>query len=274
MTKALSPRSGRPLVRQPIFGLEIDALKLDEVLIRAGRAISEHTRLLVGVVNAAKIVKMRKDELLRDSLLEADVLLADGQSVVWASRFLGHPLPERVAGIDLFDRLLESAHQNKQSVYFLGARPEVLERLLERVASRFPNLQISGSRNGYFGAEESEEIARHIAASRPDMLFLGITSPKKEVFLARFGDYLDVPLLHGVGGSFDIMAGVTRRAPETWQRLGIEWAYRLIQEPRRLGARYLSTNTAFIALTIRERLRPTATYSPNHDADKKEHSDE
>lgn len=274
--------------RQSLFGLEIDAMTMAEVLDRATADVRERRRLLIGVVNAAKVVKMRKDELLRDSLLQADVLLADGQAVVWASRILGHPLPERVAGIDLFERLLESADRNHESVFFLGARPEVLEALLVQVGIRFPGLRVAGSRDGYFSADESSEVADEIATSTADMLFLGITSPKKEIFLARFGDNLNVPLMHGVGGSFDILAGVTRRAPRAWQRLGIEWAYRLLQEPRRLLKRYLSTNTAFIALTLRERIRPTASYAtalaggrplprdsfPHHrTADTKEHSD-
>ena len=261
MSPLLGRHSNRRQPRQPLFGLEIDALAMDEVLLRAGRAIGEHRRLLVGVVNAAKIVHMRRDELLRDSLLEADVLLADGQAVVWASRFLGHPLPERVTGIDLFERLLEAADRDGRSVYFLGARPDVLEKLLDHVRSRFPRLLIAGSRDGYFGAEESSEVAQAVAASHADMLFLGMTSPKKEIFLARFGNDLDVPLLHGVGGSFDILAGVTRRAPDAWQRLGLEWAFRLAQEPHRLWRRYVSTNSAFLALTVLERIHPTASYS-------------
>jgi len=258
---SIGARHARFNPRQSLFGLEIDAMTMAEVLERAHVAVRERRRLLIGVVNAAKVVKMRKDELLRGSLLETDVLLADGQSVVWASRILGHPLPERIAGIDLFERLLESANLNSESVYFLGARPEVLGALLDQVGTRFPGLRVAGSRDGYFSAEESSEVAEMIAASKADMLFLGITSPKKEIFLARFGDDLNVPLMHGVGGSFDILAGVTRRAPHAWQRLGVEWAYRLLQEPRRLFKRYLSTNTAFIALTLRERIHPTASYT-------------
>lgn len=247
--------------RQPLFGLEIDALTMTEVLERAHHGTEDHMRFLIGVVNAAKIVQMRRDAQLRGSLLEADVLLADGQSVIWASRILGHPLPERIAGIDLFERLLESANEEQRSVYFLGARPEVLAQLLNRVRERYPRLVVAGSRDGYFGDDEAASVAAGIADSHADMLFLGISSPKKENFLARFGPELDVPLLHGVGGSFDVLAGVTRRAPDAWQRLGFEWAYRLLQEPGRLWNRYLFTNTAFIALTVRERIHPTTTYS-------------
>jgi N-acetylglucosaminyldiphosphoundecaprenol N-acetyl-beta-D-mannosaminyltransferase len=135
---SIGARHARFNPRQSLFGLEIDAMTMAEVLERAHVAVRERRRLLIGVVNAAKVVKMRKDELLRGSLLETDVLLADGQSVVWASRILGHPLPERIAGIDLFERLLESANVNSESVYFLGARPEVLGALLDQVGTRFP----------------------------------------------------------------------------------------------------------------------------------------
>lgn len=260
MSIAAARRLRRRSTRQPLFGLDLDPLSMDEVVSRATTAVTEHQRLLIGVVNAAKIVNMRKDPLLRASLLESDLIVADGQAVVWASRVLGHPLPERVAGIDLFERLLLSAAEHGQSVFFLGARPEVLANMLDRVRTRFAGLRIAGSHDGYFTADQAEDVAHSIAASGADMLFLGITSPKKEIFLSRFGKTLNVAVMHGVGGSFDIMAGLTKRAPLAWQRAGLEWAYRLLQEPRRMVGRYVPTNTAFIMLTIRERVRPSAHY--------------
>jgi len=246
--------------RQPLFGLEIDALTMDEVLARCDEALVTRDRLLVGVVNAAKVVNLHKDPILRESLLEADVLLADGQSVVWASRVLRHPLPERVAGIDLFEGLLSRADVHGHSVYLLGARPDVLAALVTEITSRFPGLRIAGSRDGYFTPDEAQDVAADIAASGADMLFLGMVSPKKETFLAAHGDALGVPVLHGVGGSFDVLAGVTRRAPRAWQRLGMEWAYRLVQEPGRLWRRYLTTNTVYLWLTLCELVRPTPVY--------------
>jgi N-acetylglucosaminyldiphosphoundecaprenol N-acetyl-beta-D-mannosaminyltransferase len=243
--------------RQQLFGLSIDATTLDEALVRCEAAIRARCRMLVGVVNAAKIVNLRKDADLRDSLLECDMILADGQSVIWASKILSRPLPERVAGIDLFEGLLDLADQKHYSVYLLGATPEVVAALAETIRRRFPGAVIAGSRDGYFTDEEAESVADEITVAQPDMLFLGMVSPKKEIFLGRFGTGLGVPVLHGVGGSFDVMAGVTQRAPRSWQRLGLEWAYRLKQEPRRLWRRYLRTNTRFIAHVIIERFRPT-----------------
>jgi N-acetylglucosaminyldiphosphoundecaprenol N-acetyl-beta-D-mannosaminyltransferase len=243
------------------FGLEIAPLTLDESADLAARTVHERGRLLVGVVNAAKIVKLRQDPVLRDSLLACDVLLADGQSIVWASRLLRRRLPERVAGIDLFTRLLQVADAERLRVYLLGATPEVLAGVEETLRTSYPNAVLAGSRDGYFTEQESAEVADQIAAAQPDLLFLGMTTPKKEIFLASFGAGLGVPVIHGVGGSFDVLAGVTRRAPERWQRLGLEWAYRVRQEPRRLWRRYLVTNTAFLGLLASEVLHPRAPYT-------------
>lgn len=246
----------RPSARQVLFGLPLDALTQAEALDRCRTALRDRSRMLIGVVNAAKVVNSTRDPLLLRSVLESDMILADGQSVVWASRVLRRPLPERVAGIDLFEALLELAAHDDRSVYLLGARPEVLETLQERLLATWPGLRVVGARDGYFSPEESDEVAEHIRAAVPDMLFLGITSPKKEIFLAQYGPTLGVPVLHGVGGSFDILAGVTKRAPAIWQRLGLEWLYRITQEPGRLWKRYLTTNVRFIWMTGRELVRP------------------
>jgi N-acetylglucosaminyldiphosphoundecaprenol N-acetyl-beta-D-mannosaminyltransferase len=250
-----------PGQRQLLFGMYMDALRMDDVIERCHTALVTRRPLLLGVLNAAKIVELRKNALLRQSLMECDLLLADGQSIVWASKLLRRPLPERVAGIDIFSRLLLLAYCEGRSVAFLGARPEVLEEMQHVLAKRFPGLNIAYSHHGYYDAAEAGQIAAGIRESRADMLFLGMTSPKKEIFLASYGASLNVPVLHGVGGSFDIMAGLTRRAPIAWQKCGMEWAYRLLQEPRRLWWRYLRTNTSFVQLTAHEMLHPDSPYT-------------
>jgi N-acetylglucosaminyldiphosphoundecaprenol N-acetyl-beta-D-mannosaminyltransferase len=131
--------------------------------------------------------------------------------------------------------------------------------MVRRLAVRFPELDVAGSRNGYFDDSEQEKIAEDIRTSGAHLLFLGMTSPKKEIFTAAYGKSTGVRVVHGVGGSFDILAGITRRAPRSWQRLGIEWLYRVLQEPRRLGRRYFTTNAAFVVMTARELIRRTPT---------------
>lgn len=255
-----------PRVRRPLFGMLIDALTPQDVIALAEEALRSRRRLLIGVVNAAKIVHLRSDEALRESLLECDVLLADGQSVVWASRLLGKPLPQRVAGIDLFEQLLALADRDGRSVYLLGAKPSVLRAVEEVIGPRWPGVRIAGSRDGYFDMAASAQVAAQIASSGADMLFLGMSSPKKETFLASYGPVLGVPIRHGVGGSFDVLGGLTKRAPERWQRCGLEWLYRVLQEPGRLWRRYLTTNTAFVLLLMRERLHRSHLYIPTRTA--------
>ncbi|SEO06989.1 WecB/TagA/CpsF family glycosyltransferase [Actinacidiphila rubida] len=243
--------------RRTLFGVGIDPLTMDQTVERCLDAVRARRPLEVGVVNAAKLVTMRRDPRLRDAVAGCDLVVADGQAVVWAARLLRAPLPERVAGIDLFMRLLAAAEQEGFAVYFLGATEEVLEKMNREVASRFPALKVAGSRNGYFGDDEQPRIADAVHASGAQLLFLGMTSPKKEIFTAAYGKRTGVHVVHGVGGSFDILAGVTRRAPLAWQRLGLEWLYRLLQEPRRLARRYVTTNAAFLAMTARELVRRT-----------------
>jgi len=116
----------------------------------------------------------------------------------------------------------------------------------------YPGVVVAGSRNGYFEDDDEEQIAKSISDAKPDMLFVAMTSPKKEKFLAHWRDTLNVPVCHGVGGAFDVMAGKVRRAPAIWQKLGMEWAYRVMQEPRRMWRRYLVTNTLFLWMLTRE----------------------
>jgi exopolysaccharide biosynthesis WecB/TagA/CpsF family protein len=237
-----------------ILGIDVHAATMAQVLDLCRSAVLTRTPLSIGVVNAAKLVSMESEPALRAAVLSSDLLLADGMSVVWASRILGRPLPERVAGIDLFEALLALAEREGFSVYLLGAEPGILESTIQVSLSRHPHLRIAGSHHGYFKPEDEPALAESIAAVQPDLLFIGITSPKKEMFLARWGPRIGASVCHGVGGSFDVVAGKVRRAPAAWQRMGIEWLYRLLQEPRRLWRRYVVTNTLFLWWVLRERI--------------------
>jgi len=235
---------------------------MDEVLAAVDAAIERRQRLLIGVVNAAKLVNMHRDPALRRAVLAADVILADGMSVVWACRMMRRPVPERVAGIDLMIRMLERANDKKYRVFCLGATDEVLAGVTERIRTEYPGAEVVGARNGYFKPDEESALAAEIAEARPDILFVAITSPKKEKFLANWAGKMGVPVCHGVGGAFDVMAGKTRRAPALWQRLGVEWLYRALQEPARLGRRYLVTNSLFVGMFTKEAARKAKRMVP------------
>ena len=236
-----------------LFGIPIQAATMQEVLGRVDDCIAERTSMDIGVVNGAKVVNMHKDTALSEAVLSSDAIYADGMSVVWASRILGSPLPERIAGIDLMHAILKQGQSRGYRVFCLGATQEVLDTACRRFVEDYPGTDIVGSYHGYFREEEEGKVAELVRDANTDVLFVAITSPKKEQFMARWSEIMNVPIVHGVGGSFDVVAGVVIRAPVSWQRLGLEWLFRVKQEPRRLWKRYFMTNIAFVWLVYRER---------------------
>jgi N-acetylglucosaminyldiphosphoundecaprenol N-acetyl-beta-D-mannosaminyltransferase len=195
---------------------------------------------------------MRRDPELALSCRAGHLTVADGMSVVWALRALGHPVPERVAGVDLMARLLAAAQEHRLRVYFLGARREVVAALVEWSRAQYPGLEIAGFRDGYFGPHDHTAIVEEIRTSGAHMLFVGMPSPFKETWCQHHRERLEVPVIMGVGGSFDVLAGFIKRAPRWAQSLGLEWFWRLLMEPRKLWKRYLITNSEFIWLATRE----------------------
>jgi exopolysaccharide biosynthesis WecB/TagA/CpsF family protein len=173
------------------------------------------------VVNVAKLIHMRSDAELSASVKSCDIINIDGMGVVWGARFLGHDIPERVAGIDLFYALLDMSSEHDFPVYFLGAREEVVSEAAQKLKSRFPQLKVAGWHHGYFWDEE-EAVVEEIRQSGARLLFVAITSPRKENFINRWRDALGVDFVMGVGGTFDVVAGKVQRAPLWVQRAGLE----------------------------------------------------
>jgi N-acetylglucosaminyldiphosphoundecaprenol N-acetyl-beta-D-mannosaminyltransferase len=241
--------------RVVILGCAIDRVDMAGAVERCDEFIRRRDFCQHMAVNAAKLVAMREDRAMSEITRGCRLVTADGQAVVWASRMLGDPLPERVAGIDLMHELFALGERQGYSVYVLGAREQVLERAMAELRRRHPRLRVAGYRDGYFADADAAAVAGQIREAAPDMLFVAMSSPHKEYFLGEYGLGLGVPFVMGVGGSIDVMAGVTRRAPAWLQRAGLEWLYRLAQEPRRLIARYATTNTRFVALVARDWLR-------------------
>ncbi len=206
------------------------------------------------VVNVAKLVNMQNDPELADSVKYCDIINIDGMGVVWAARLLGHKVPERVTGIDLFFALNERAAEEGLSVYYLGATEEVVEKAAQNMQKRYPDLKIAGYHHGYFWDDE-EAVVDKIEAAKADILFVAITSPKKERFINRWKDKLGAHFVMGVGGTLDIVSGHTKRAPKWMQKTGLEWFYRFLQEPGRMWKRYLKTNSRFAWMLIKAMLR-------------------
>jgi N-acetylglucosaminyldiphosphoundecaprenol N-acetyl-beta-D-mannosaminyltransferase len=247
--------------RARVLGCAIDRVDLEEALayceaVIAARGFAQHM-----AINVAKLVTMKRDEQLRASIEGCQLITADGQPIVWASRLLHDPVPCRVAGIDLMEHLLARAALKGYRVYILGATAEVLERAVLRMNTALPTLLLAGYHDGYYEDAEEAELAASIAAACPDILFVAMSSPRKEYFLARHGRAIGVPFVMGVGGAIDVYAGLVRRAPVLMQRLGREWLFRMLQEPRRLTKRYATTNALFLLMLSRELItRRRATY--------------
>jgi len=240
--------------RVVVLGTPIDNLNMKETVDRIVGAISGRQHLHHTVVNAGKIVNMQKDPQLRESVVNADIINADGQGVVWASRILGQPLKERVAGIDLMEKLVKIAYLNGYKVFFLGAKEDIVRTVVDHYSDIYSPDIIAGYRNGYFKKEDEPAIAQQISDSGANILFVAISSPTKENFLFQQRDTLKtVNFIMGVGGSFDVVSGLVKRAPRWMQKAGLEWLYRVYQEPRRMFKRYLIGNLQFIALVLKYR---------------------
>jgi len=240
--------------RVSLLGTEVDALSFSDTMDAVVDIIENHRPTQHLAMNAAKVVLLRSDPVLRAIASECGIISADGVPLVWASRLLGHPLPGRVNGTDLMEALCELAGRRQWSVFFFGARPDVVEDVARWAESNHPGLRIAGTRDGYFDARQDDEIVAQIAASGASILFLGFPTPKKELWLHRHLSELNVPFCMGVGGSFDVIAGKVPRAPVWMQRHGLEWLFRLIQEPKRMWKRYLVGNTKFTLLVLSELL--------------------
>ena len=238
--------------RIDIMGCGVDNLTMDETLdvidgfVRSGEP-HQHV-----VVNVDKVVKARDDEELRRIINDCALINVDGMPVVWASRLLGTPLKERVAGVDLFEAIMERAARVGWRVFLLGAREEVVSRVRELYERKYPGLVVAGHRNGYWKPEEEASVAEQVRAARADILFVAISSPKKERFLGRWQSHMRVPFAMGVGGTFDVAAGLLKRAPLWMQRWGLEWFYRFLQEPRRMFRRYFVDDMAFFGMLAKE----------------------
>lgn len=210
-------------------------------LLRQGR------RGWVSTVNVSILMLMRSNPRLQAFVDNSALVVADGMPLVWFAPLIGRPLPERVAGIDLIDELCERASREGRLVYLLGATGEIIAEAARRLGDRHRNLRVAHA-DGYFSAAEAPQRADRVRESHADILLVGMGVPRQEYFIQEQWERLGVGVAIGVGGSFDVIAGVRSRAPAWVQGIGMEWFYRLVQEPRRLFMRYLVSNTQFMAL--------------------------
>ena len=237
-------------MRAKLLGCPIDILSMRETVKLTTDAMRHRKRLQHVALNVAKFVNMRSDPLLKADVIGSDLVGIDGMGILLAAWCSGLPVKERVTGIDLFMEVLAVCEREHFRPFFLGATPQVLEQAVKKAYSQFPSLKFAGTRDGYFGPDQESDIVEQIMQSGADCLFIGMPTPRKERFLSRHRDRLGVPFIMGVGGSFDILAGQVRRAPGLMQSVGLEWLYRVYQEPRRMWWRYFRTNVLFVGILM------------------------
>lgn len=218
-----------------IVGINIDNVNMDEAAGILAEYLDTDTCSMVFTPNSEILLESIKSRELEAALNGGQLVIPDGIGVVIASKFYGTPVKERVAGIDLMLRLMEIADSRGKSIYILGGKPGVAEEAAIRLTERYGGLRIAGARDGYFGAEEEARIINEINGSNADILLVALGAPKQEKFIYNNRNSLKVSIAMGVGGSVDILAGRAKRAPEFYRKAGLEWLYRLMKEPWRIG---------------------------------------
>lgn len=241
--------------RYTILNSFVDALTMGETISEVEKIIEKRTPTQHVVINASKIVQMEKDSKLNSIVNNCSIINADGASIILASKIMGVPIPERVTGIDLFYNLLEVSNKKKYRIYLFGATKNVVLTVKNIIENKYPNLEVVGYRDGYFSDIDEQKIVEQIKSSKADMVFVAFSSPKKEYWINQYLNQMNVPFVMGVGGSFDVMAGTTRRAPRWMQNSGLEWFFRFIQEPQRMWKRYIIGNMKFLFLVFRYKVK-------------------
>ncbi|MBU8905970.1 WecB/TagA/CpsF family glycosyltransferase [Desertibacillus haloalkaliphilus] len=215
-----------------ILGVDFINTTMNEMIARLGDHLEKEEKAFVVTANPEIVLAAHNDQDYQKLLAKANYITADGIGVVKAAQLLGQPLPERVTGFDMFMALLQLANEKSYKLYLLGAKPEVLEKTKQAVESQFPNVTIVGSHHGFFEWDEPT-IENEIKETEPDLVFVALGFPRQEKWISERISSFNKGIFIGIGGSFDVLAGEVNRAPEIWQKLNVEWLYRLIQQPSR-----------------------------------------
>ena len=246
----MSPEKRRDQVE--LLGIRFDAVTRDHMVARVDDAIAASESIWLTFINVAILVQAKREPEARGLLEVADYRLCDGMGLVYASRLLKRPLPEMVSGPYMLFRLLQRAEVQHYSIFLLGSKPAVVERAVENIRCTYPSVKVAGCRSGYYPPEDESQVVTQIRASGAQLLFVGMGFPRERLFLSKYHGQLGVPVCMDVGGAFTVLAGIHRLAPKWMRVAGLEWLYRMAQEPRRLWKRYLATNAWFCWLLAQE----------------------
>ena len=244
-------------MRISIAGIRVDSFTMAEALAKIEDLVRGRKPSYVVTPNADVVVTLHRDAEFRRIYEGAALVLPDGMTLIWAGLFLGTPFKEKVSGSDLFVEACRRAAEKGWRVFFFGARPGVAKKAAQTLSEMMPGLNVTGTYSPSFGFEKSEEenkrIIEMIRQSKPDIVFVGLGSPKQEKWMDRYKDIIGAPVYVSVGISFDYVAGTVKRAPRWMQRAGLEWSWRLLMEPKRLWKRYLVQDPMFFWLVLKKK---------------------
>lgn len=246
-------------MRSNILGIQVDRVGMAQTLARIEEFIHARKPRLVITPNVDHLIKARHDKEFKKIYAEADLNVPDGVPLLWAARFLGRPLVERVNGTDLFEALCARAAERGHRVFLLGGPPGAAAQAAKILQQRNARLRVAGAYAppmGFFNDyDENQRIERMIREAQPDILFVGLGAPKQEKWIHRHMHKINVPVSIGVGASFEYVAGASPRAPRWMQRTGLEWLHRVLSDPARYWKRYLVEDFKFFPLVVAQRLR-------------------
>lgn len=241
--------------RLQFMNTEVDNLTMDETLERIDELIKENKNAYVVTPNVDHIIQLERGGELCEAYKHADLILTDGKPLIWISKWYGTPIKEKISGSDLFPKLCDLAAKKGYRMFFLGAAEGVAAKAAENLAKRYQGLQVVGTYSPPYGFEKNDEEMNRIIAmikgKKPHVLIVALGCPKQELFILHHGEELGVPLSLGLGASLDFEAGNIKRAPKWMADHGLEWLYRITQDPRRLAKRYLVDDMKIVRLAIK-----------------------
>jgi N-acetylglucosaminyldiphosphoundecaprenol N-acetyl-beta-D-mannosaminyltransferase len=244
----------RPYPTVSLYGVPFSKMDMQETVAYLTEAIASRRPHRVVTGNPIMLMVGLENPSFHRALATAELIVPDGAGVVWAARHVKQPVKERVAGFDLMHELLREGEKRSWSVYLLGASPEIIETTHANFQKKYPGIRFIGHRDGYFSDKEDGAVVAAVRAANPDLLFVARATMNQEPWIEKYQNVLGVPVIMGVGGSFDVVSGKLKRAPAFFRRAGLEWFYRLIQEPSRYKRMLVLPRFAFKVIKDREKV--------------------